>query len=265
MSKAGAYSHAAALGRCRLYGFAMNRTCVIVLAAALNLAPLAPGAAQSAEREVFISEGFESLEGWEPVHFRRIKEHSEYGIETVGPESFLVAASNSSASGIAHRETFNVYKYPMVRWRWRISGVYEKGDSSSREGDDYPIRVYVMFQYDPDRASFGERIRYGIARRLYGQYPPARSLNYIWANREHSRRVLPSPYTEKSRMVVIESGPGLAGRWVEEEVNVLEDFREAFGGEPPETARLAVMNDSDNTGESSVSYMDYIEVYRQRP
>ena len=37
----------------------------------------------------------------------------------------------------------------------------------------------------------------------------------------------------------------------------------AFGCKPPEKAGIAMMNDSDNTGEQSVSYLDYIEGYRE--
>ena len=50
------------------------------------------------------------------------------------------------------------------------------------------------------------------------------------------------------------------GQWTEEETNMLEDYRKAFGQEPPHRARLAVMNDSDNTGEAALSYIDYIRV-----
>jgi hypothetical protein len=49
---------------------------------------------------------------------------------------------------------------------------------------------------------------------------------------------------------------------VEEEANILEDYTKAFGAAPPAIASIAIMNDSDNTGESSVSYVDYIEVYK---
>jgi hypothetical protein len=51
--------------------------------------------------------------------------------------------------------------------------------------------------------------------------------------------------------------------WVEEDVNIVRDYREAFGSEPPPVASLAIMNDSDDTGERAVSFIDYIEVYRR--
>ncbi len=63
-------------------------------------------------------------------------------------------------------------------------------------------------------------------------------------------------------MIIVQSGAEHIGKWLEQEVNVLEDYRKAFGKDPPETASIAIMNDSDNTGESSISFIDYIEVYR---
>ena len=69
-----------------------------------------------------------------------------------------------------------------------------------------------------------------------------------------------SPYTEKARMVILEKGKERVGQWVEESVNVLEDYRKAFGKDPPAIAGLAVMSDTDNTGGSAVAYLDFIEV-----
>ena len=63
-------------------------------------------------------------------------------------------------------------------------------------------------------------------------------------------------------MIPLRSGSALAGQWLEEERNILEDYREAFGEDPPATAGLAFMNDSDNTGESSESWIDWIEIYK---
>jgi len=49
---------------------------------------------------------------------------------------------------------------------------------------------------------------------------------------------------------------------VEEEADVVADYRRAFGKDPPRTASLAVMNDSDNTGEKAVSFIDWVEIVR---
>ena len=73
---------------------------------------------------------------------------------------------------------------------------------------------------------------------------------------------MPSPYTDRARLIALEKGPPKVGEWVEESVNILEDYRKAFGVDPPSAANIAIMNDSDNTGEKSVSFVGFIEVYK---
>jgi hypothetical protein len=113
-----------------------------------------------------------------------------------------------------------------------------------------------VFKYDPARADVAMRAKYALAKRLTGEYPPHSSLNYIWANRDHDRRILSSPYTDRSKMVVLREGNAQAGRWVDEQVNIVADYREAFGENPPPDASIAIMSDSDNTGESAKAWLD---------
>jgi hypothetical protein len=63
-------------------------------------------------------------------------------------------------------------------------------------------------------------------------------------------------------MVILQTGDNNAGRWIEQEINIIQDYHKAFREDPPYSGSLAIMNDSDNTGEKAVSYIDYIEVYR---
>lgn len=208
-------------------------------------------------------EEFETLAVWKPLTFPKIGKQTQYSIQTLENRSVLKAEADASASGLIMNEPFNPYETPRLRWRWRVENVLQKGDATRKDGDDYPLRVYVLFTYDPDKASFGMLAKYGLAKTLYGEYPPHASLNYIWANRTHRARILPSPYTDRSQMVVLRAGEAEAGQWVEEEVNILDDYRAAFGEDPPDEARLAVMSDADNTGGSAVGFVDFIEL-RQR-
>lgn len=205
-------------------------------------------------------EDFYNLQNWKPLFFPKIKRHTEYTIEKDGELSCLRAESNASASGLILKKEFNVFEYPKLKWRWKISNIYLKGNAEEKSGDDYPLRIYVIFKYDPDKASLGQRIRYGLAKTIYGQYPPQSSLTYIWESRAHNKRIITSPYAEEAKMVILEAGAYNAGKWLHEEVNIVEDYRKAFGHMPPAIASLAIMNDSDNTGEKSVSYVDFIEV-----
>lgn len=212
--------------------------------------------------EVLFREDFHDLAHWKPLFFPKIPKHSVYTVVTEGEQSFLRAESNASASGIIYDGEFDVFAYPRVRWRWKVENVYQKGDARQRSGDDYPIRIYIIFKYDPERASLGQRMRYGLAKAIYGEYPPQSSLNYIWANRKQAERIIPNPYAREAKMILLEAGGEKAGQWVEEDVDILSDYHHAFGADPPAVASIAIMNDSDNTGERSVSFVDYIEVYR---
>ena len=183
-----------------------------------------------------------------------------YTIEKDGPRHVLRAESHASASAIVYWESFNVYDHPRVKWRWKVDRVYEKGNARTKAGDDYPMRIYVMFEYDPDKAGTFERVKYALLRAIYGEYPPHSSLSYVWANKVDPDRYVVSPYTDQAMMVLLQFGTRNVGFWQDEEVNIVEDYEKAFKAGPPLRARLAVMNDSDNTGESSISFLQYIEV-----
>ncbi len=205
-------------------------------------------------------ENFETLANWKPLTFPKIPRHSTYSIQKNGEKSILVASADASASGIVHIRTFNIYQTPVIRWRWKVSNIYSKGDEKKKSGDDYPLRIYVVFKYDPEKAGVLEKAQYSAARLIYGEYPPHSSLNYIWANKNYPERILPNPYTARAQMILLQKGSERVGQWVEEKVNALEDYRTAFGADPPTIAALAIMGDADNTGEKATGFVDYIEV-----
>ena len=214
------------------------------------------------EKAVLFHEDFATLDNWKPFYFPKIKRHSVYSIQKDGERHYLKAESNASASAIVYKDSFNVYDYPRVRWRWKVNSVYVKGDARSKAGDDYPMRVYVMFEYDPDTAGRFEKLKYGLAKKMYGEYPPHSSLSYVWSSKEGPESIVVSPYTDRAMMVLLQRGARNVGTWQEQEVGIVEDYQKAFGANPPLHARIAIMNDSDNTGEHSISFMEYIEVFR---
>jgi hypothetical protein len=224
----------------------------------------APAALAAAEGDVLLREEFTSLDAWRPLTFPKISRHSTYVVATNPERSeyWLRAESDRSASGIVWKREYDVYAHPRLRWRWRVENVYAKGDATTKSGDDYPIRLYVIFKYDPAASSAGKRLKYGFAKAVYGEYPPDSGLNYVWESRETPGPFVISPYSDSVAMFLKERGTAKVGQWVEEEADVLADYRAAFGKDPPRTASLAVMNDSDNTGEKSVSFIDWIEISR---
>jgi hypothetical protein len=225
---------------------------------------LAGWAIVHADQKVLFRINFDSMDDWEPLTFPKIKVHSKYSLVSEGGKSILKAESYASASAIVYRRTFSVYENPQLRWRWKVTQLSDSGNPKEKAGDDYPIRVYVMFQYDPASASLGERLIYSATKTLYGKYPPHSTLNYVWTGSYIPGRFIRSPYTDKAYMVVLERGKEKTGQWVEESVNILEDYRKAFGKEPPATAGIAIMSDSDNTKTSAEAYLDFIEVGKSK-
>jgi len=191
---------------------------------------------------------------WKPLTFNKIERHTTYGL--VNDDNIVVvkAVSVASASGLTREIKINPKEYPIVQWRWKVSNILKKGDVHRKEGDDYPARIYITFEYDPSKLSFFEKAKYKTIKLLYGQYPPLGAINYIWESKAPAGTIVPNPYTDRVIMFVVESGPSKLNQWVNEERNIFEDYKKAFGQEPPMISGIAIMTDTDNTGESATAY-----------
>lgn len=142
----------------------------------------------------------------------------------------LMADSQAAASGLVKKITFDPSDYPILTWRWKIEHTLEKGDARTKEGDDYAARVYVIFPH--------------------WIKPLTRSINYIWANRLPQGEAVPNAFFSRAMLLAVQSGNDYAGQWLREERNIVEDYRRLFGGEPPQAGAIAIMTDTDNTGEA---------------
>jgi uncharacterized membrane protein YdjX (TVP38/TMEM64 family) len=196
--------------------------------------------------------------GWKSLLFKKIERHTLYTIEKMDDNDVLKAQSRASASGIYRDLGLDLKEHPILSWRWRVENIIQKGDEHTKAGDDYAARIYVTFRFEPGRASLWEKTKYETYRFLYGEYPPGASINYIWANKLKQGTVIDSAYTDRSKMVAVESGSEGIGEWRTERRNVYQDYKELFGDEPPAPLAIAIMTDTDNTGEAATAYYDDI-------
>jgi hypothetical protein len=88
---------------------------------------------------------------------------------------------------------------------------------------------------------------------------------YIWENRAPRGAVLPNLHTSRIKMIVAESGREKVGSWQDITRNVMEDYRRAFGEEPGRITAIAVMTDTDNTGENAHAWYGDIVFRRIAP
>jgi len=192
--------------------------------------------------------------GWKPLTFKKIDRHTTYTLVKDSTEVAVKAVAESSASGLVREMKINPKEYPIVQWRWKVRNILKKGDVRRKEGDDYPARVYITFEYDSSKLGFFEKAKYEMIRLLYGQYPPSGAINYIWESKVPTDTMVPNPYADRVIMIVVESGEEKLNQWVSEERNIYEDYKKAFGQEPPMITGVAIMTDTDNTGESATAY-----------
>ncbi len=195
---------------------------------------------------------------WEPLHFEDIPRHTRYAVKSEDGNHYLHAGASRSASALVKRIPLKLKAYPILAWRWRVKHTVKGGNARTKEGDDYAGRVYVNFKYDASRVGLMTRIKYALAKKKMGEFPPLHTVNYIWANRLERGTFLRNAYSDRAMMVAVESGQTRTGGWVEERRNVYEDYKKAFGREPTPVTAVAVMTDTDNTGSSASADYDDI-------
>jgi hypothetical protein len=192
-------------------------------------------------------------DGWKPLTFKKIAKHTSYEVVKDGGVTIVKAVSEASASGLIKPVVIDPKEYPIVRWRWKIDNVLQHNDVAQKEGDDFPARLYITFEYDPDKVSFGKKLKFKAGQALFGDIPIA-ALNYIWETKTPVGTIVDNAYTDFAKMVIVESGAQKVGIWVDEERNIYEDYKKAFGEEPPVINGVAIMSDTDNTKEQATAY-----------
>ena len=189
--------------------------------------------------EVRVIDDFEHglAPGWSVKSFHG---ETSYTVVEQDGNHVLAADSRGTASGLVYKIEYQPSRWPILAWRWKVEKVLAAGDAHSKAGDDYPARLYVVFPG--------------------WLFPWTKSLSYIWANKLPKGSIVPNPFTGHAMMIAVESGAAKAGRWVEERRNIVEDYRRAFGGEPPEVGAIALMTDTDNTGSAVRAWYDDIRI-----
>lgn len=237
-----------------------HRVCRAV-AALWFASQLLPGVAQARSPVYFEAGMFSSSSssetlpsGWQQQTFSKIKRHTAYSLVEDDGTLVVRAISEQSASGLTRAVSIPPVQFPVIEWRWKVNNLLQKGDATSKDGDDYPARIYITFALDADKAGYLDRVEYEAARFIKGKDIPYRAISYIWASNTPAGTMIPNPYTDRVMMFVVESGAEKLQQWVTERRNVYEDYQKAFGEEPAMISGVAIMTDTDNTGESAVAW-----------
>lgn len=192
--------------------------------------------------------------GWRPYRLARFKKPTQYRLVPQDGSVALRAEANASASGLRYDLTVNLREFPWLTWHWRVPELIDGADNTIQHVEDSPARVIVTFEGGREKLSEAEQINYDLAKAMTGNELPYATIMYIWENHLPEGTVIDHHFSTRVKMIVAGSGRKDLDRWHEERVNVLEDFRRAFGEEPPLVRAVGVMSDSDNTGGRAVAY-----------
>jgi hypothetical protein len=172
--------------------------------------------------------------GWKP---RKDEGKSVYSVQEEGGRRFLRAVAKGLGIQAAKEHEWDPAEYPVLAWSWRPRQFADGSDERTAKTNDSALAVYVVWPHSS---------------------VTVRSLKYVWsAVAPVGTRVDSSKGLTKVR--VVRSGKEADGKWVDERVNIVEDYRRAFGGsEVPKAAGIAVLTDADDTKSSaSGDYADF--------
>ena len=161
----------------------------------------------------------------------------------------LKIASQQSASSVAIPITSASTSKALLSWRWKVSNVVTSANIRRKDGEDFAARVYVFFDVPLESLSFIERNKIRLARMMSGTDVPTAAICYVWDNQTAIETIVPSTFTDRVRMIVLQSGDKKANTWVGQSRDVAADFQRAFGHAAPAITGLAVSSDTDQTGE----------------
>lgn len=209
-------------------------------------------------QESLIVDSFAELSGWRAIEFEEGDTPSSFEpfVTELG-ESVLRVRSDDSSSMLILEEEIDTNATPLLTWRWQLLDGLETADLSERRREDAAIRIVVSFRNDLEDLPWWLRIWAAHQERRHGEVPPTSAIMYAWAARPHDEYAFPIPYTDRIQIVPVETAAP-SREWREVTVNIRDDHRALFGGDPPEVAFVAVMSDSDNTGEAAEGFVGFL-------
>jgi Protein of unknown function (DUF3047) len=239
----------------------------------LALMPLAPGAFAVALEPAAIAP-FSSAQpgaalpsGWSLLTLPRRKA-PEFTLVRDEGVTVLHVHAEAAVGSAAFRLDADPRAKGRLAWRWKVDHSLATARFGTKEGDDFAARVYVSFDVPEASLTFTQRAKMKLAKLIYGADLPAAAICYVWDNRQPVGTSDWNPYTERLRMVVLESGDARAGEWVAESRDLEADFRAAFGsswpGPTPAINGVAVSSDTDQTLETVNAWFGDLRLEERR-
>ena len=221
-----------------------KRVAALCLLAGLTLASLA---AQAQDIFSKLSPGQAMPKDFRMVSYPNVKPNQFALVLDEGKTVLKVDSSNSAGSMAVPIALLGGQTGTTLQWRWKVDRLLEKADMDEKLADDHSARLYVFFDVPLESLSFADRTKIRLASSVAGVDVPTAALCYVWDNKHRVGYSAWSPFTQRLRKIVLQSGPDSMGQWRFESRDVAADFKRAFGFDAPAVTGISVGNDTDNT------------------
>lgn len=160
-------------------------------------------------------------------HVRDEPGKAAYSVQEDGALRFLAADSRGLGIQAGRKFAWDLAAYPVLAWSWRPRQFPDGADERHSKTNDSAVAVYAVFPH-----------------RIPGT---VRSVKYVWSVVVPKGTHLTSS-GGRTQVLVLRSGADGKDQWVEERVNVREDFKRLFKtSSVPKPEGLAVLTDADDT------------------
>jgi hypothetical protein len=175
-----------------------------------------------------------------PSDWRARKDEGKevYSVQEEAGKRSLAAVSRGLGVQAAKERAWDLDAYPVLAWAWRPREFPRGADERESATNDSALAVYMLVPHS--------RIR------------GPKAVKYIWSEKVPVGTLLTSNLG-LTQVRVLRTGTAGKGRWTDERVNVLEDYKKRFGeSETPKPAGIAVLTDADDTRSTAAGdYADF--------
>ena len=153
--------------------------------------------------------------------------------------NYLKAIADNAASGLGKEIKIDLNKTPFINITWKIEKDIPGIDETTKKGHDFAARVFVIKKTGATALS-------------------NRAVNYVFSSNQDVGSNSPSPYTKKSVDNVLATTKTKLNEWVTVKANVKEDFKKFHNLDVNELDGIAIMSDTDNSKQKSITYYQNI-------
>jgi Protein of unknown function (DUF3047) len=199
---------------------------------------------------------------WEPWVLHPSKRTTVYENITIDGMKTVRARADRSASGLRYALNLDVSDMTELSWKWRVDSLIEGADLTVGHSEDSPVRIVLAFDGDKGSLPGRDQAFFERVKLFTGQELPYATLMYVWENRKSAETVLINPHTSRVRKIVASSGANGLKTWKSFKRKVAQDYQRAYGTKPGRLIGIALLTDTDNTGEKTQAYYSGLTLTR---